>query len=65
MSSLLSSLFLASKSVLTVKDQRVVAGCGRVQCLQRASKDLRVIICSACLRFLSAVGLGMSTPAGS
>lgn len=40
-------------------------GCGRVQCLQRASKDLRVIICSVCLRFLSAVGLGMSTPAGS
>lgn len=63
----LSLPFLASKSVLTVKDQRVVAGCGHVQCPQGAScrQDLRVIICSTCFKFLSAVGLGMSTPAGT
>lgn len=62
-----ASLFLASKSVPLVKDQRVVAGCGHVQCLQGASssQDLRVIICRTCLKFLSAMGLGMSTPAGS
>lgn len=35
----LSSLFLVSKSVLIAKDQRVVAGCGRVQCLQGASSS--------------------------
>lgn len=31
----------------------------------RSSRELRMIICSTCLKFLSAVGLGMSTAAGS
>ena len=62
-----SSLFLSSESVLTVKDQKVVAGCGHVQYPQGAysSQELRIGILGAYHKLLSAVGLGMSTPAGS
>lgn len=62
-----SSLFLASESVLTVKDQRVVAGCGRVEYPQGAcsSQELRMGILGTYHKLPSAVGLGMNKPAGS
>lgn len=61
-----SSLFLASESVLTVKDQRA-AGCGHVPYPQGAcsSQELRMDILRTYHKLPSAVGLGMSTPAGS
>lgn len=54
-----SSCFLASKCVLTMKNQGVVAGCGHVQYAQGAcsSQELRMGILGTHCKLLIAVGL--------